>query len=100
MFRNLSQFLEALKQGQDLIVIDTPTDPCLEIPEIHRRVIAANGPALLFTNVKGSSFPVVTNLFGTKERVELAFGHEPGQFIEAVAKLPEEMLPPTPAKLW
>ena len=100
MFRNLSQFLEALKQGRDLIVIDTPTDPRLEIPEIHRRVIAANGPALLFTNVKGSSFPVVTNLFGTKERVELAFGHEPGQFIEAVAKLPEEMLPPTPAKLW
>ena len=49
----------------------------LEAAEIHRRVIAAGGPALLFTNVKGAAFPLVTNLFGTARRAELAFGARP-----------------------
>ena len=49
----------------------------LEVAEIHRRVIAAEGPALLFTNVQGSDFPLVTNLFGTARRAELAFGARP-----------------------
>ena len=39
--------------------------PNQEAAEIHRRVIAAGGPALLFTNVRGRAFPLVTNLFGT-----------------------------------
>ena len=41
-------------------------------------VIAAGGPALLFTNVKGAGFPLVTNLFGTRARAELAFDKETG----------------------
>ena len=52
-------------------------DARLEVAEIHRRVIAAGGPALLFTNVKGADFPLVTNLFGTARRAELAFGARP-----------------------
>ena len=48
-----------------------------EAAEIHRRVIAAGGPALLFTNVRGKAFPLVTNLFGTPRRAELAFGTRP-----------------------
>ena len=57
-----------------LVEISAPVDPVLEAAEIHRRVIAAGGPALLFTNVKGAAFPLVTNLFGTARRAELAFG--------------------------
>ena len=45
----------------------------LEIAEIHRRVLASAGPALLFTHVEGADFPCVTNLFGTARRVDLAF---------------------------
>ena len=72
----------------------------LEAAEIHRRVIAAGGPALLFTNVTGADFPLVTNLFGTARRAELAFGERPLRLIKRLVHLAETLLPPSPAKLW
>ncbi|NLN11665.1 MAG: 4-hydroxybenzoate decarboxylase, partial [Acidobacteria bacterium] len=64
-FPDLRAFLDRLRRDRDLVEVTAPADPRLEIPEIHRRVIAAGGPALLFTNVKGSELPLATNLFGT-----------------------------------
>ncbi len=63
-------------------------------------MIAAGGPALLFTNVKGAAFPLVTNLFGTARRASLAFGTRPRALIERLVHLAETIMPPTPAKLW
>ncbi|WP_420209082.1 UbiD family decarboxylase [Candidatus Electronema sp. JC] len=97
---NLRQFLDILRRENELLVIDAEVDPCLEIAEIHRRVIAAGGPALLFTKVKGSTFPVVTNLFGTNRRLKLAFGHRPLDFVRNLVRLAEEIMPPTLGKLW
>src|SRR5205085_408173 len=74
MHRNLRSFLDLLRRENDLLTIDAEVDPYLELAEIHRRVIQESGPALLFKRVKGSRFPVVTNLFGTPQRIELAFG--------------------------
>ena len=48
MHADLQSFVATLRQTGDLVEIETPCDPVLEIPEIHRRVIAAGGPALLF----------------------------------------------------
>lgn len=100
MFTDLRQFIEQLRRDRDLVEIAAPVDPALEAAEIHRRVIAAGGPALLFTNVKGADFPLVTNLFGTARRAELAFGPRPLAFIKRVVHLAETLLPPTPPKLW
>ncbi|CAK8718521.1 MAG: UbiD family decarboxylase [Candidatus Electronema aureum] len=97
---NLRQFLDILRSEGELLTIDAEVDPCLEIAEIHRRVIAAGGPALLFTKVKGSTFPVVTNLFGTNRRLELAFGRRPLDFVRDLVRLAEEIMPPTLGKLW
>lgn len=97
---NLRQFLELLRANDQLLTIDTPVDPYLEIAEIHRRVIARRGPALLFTQVKSSKFPVVTNLFGTPLRLELAFGRRPLDFVQGLVHLAEHSLPPSPATLW
>lgn len=99
-YPNLSTFMADLRARRDLIEITEPVDAYLEIAEIHRRVIAAGGPALLFTNVKGKAFPVVTNLFGTKNRVDLAFGDGPKDLVRQIASVPEELLPPTASKLW
>ncbi|WP_457573447.1 UbiD family decarboxylase [Desulfolithobacter sp.] len=98
--RNLRQFLDILRQESELLVIDTEVDPHLEIAEIHRRVIARGGPALLFTNVLNSSFPVVTNLFGTKRRLELAFGSRPLKFVRELVELVENLMPPQLSTLW
>lgn len=99
-FSNLRAYLEALRQENQLKVISAPVDPNLELAEIHRRVIEEEGPALLFTNVKGASFPVVTNLFGTSRRVDLAFGPRPEQLMKQIVGAMDTLLPPTPKALW
>jgi 4-hydroxybenzoate decarboxylase subunit C len=80
--------------------VEAPVDARLEAAEIHRRVIAAGGPALLFTNVVGRDFPLVTNLFGTRRRAEMAFGRHPLRLVRRVAELAPTLLPPSPGKLW
>ena len=97
---DLRAFLDVLKKEGELRVVEAEVDPDLEAAEVHRRVIAAGGPALLFTNVKGSPWPAVTNLFGTARRVELAFGKEPQQLVQRLADAPHTMLPPSLGKLW
>ncbi len=97
---DLRSFVELLRRENQLHVIEEQVDPNLEIAEIHRRVIERKGPALLFTNVKGSSFPVITNLFGTGKRLELAFGKRPQQFVQDLVNLTESIMPLKAKKLW
>ena len=99
-FPDLRAFLDQLRKNNDLVEIRARVDPCLEAAEIHRRVIAAGGPALLFTSVKGSDLPLVTNLLGSARRAELAFGERPQRLIRRLVEFVETALPPTPAKLW
>ncbi|HEY6506863.1 MAG TPA: UbiD family decarboxylase, partial [Vicinamibacterales bacterium] len=99
-FPDLRAFLAQLEREGSVVTVDAPVDPHLEVAEIHRRVIAAGGPALLFTNVKGADHRLVTNLFGTARRAELAFGERPLRLIKRIVDLVETLMPPTPAKLW
>ncbi|RMF93216.1 MAG: UbiD family decarboxylase [Planctomycetota bacterium] len=72
-YRNLRECLDDLARTGQLVRIDEPIDPHLEMAEIQRRVFAAGGPALYFASVRGCSFPMVSNLFGTMERVRFIF---------------------------
>ncbi|HUR97261.1 MAG TPA: UbiD family decarboxylase [Pyrinomonadaceae bacterium] len=100
MHRDLRTFLQALRKENEIVEITAEVDPYLEIAEIHRRVIEGQGKALLFTNVKGSRFPVATNLFGTVRRIDLGFGKKPRAFVERAVEMAESLIPPTPKKLW
>jgi 4-hydroxybenzoate decarboxylase subunit C len=100
MLADIPSFIKLLQREQEIVIVEAECDPVLEIAEIHRRVIAANGPALLFTNPKGYQMPVVTNLFGTTKRVELAFGKRPKDFVERAVRLSHEIIPPTLGKIW
>ncbi len=100
VIHDLREFIEVLRREDEIVTIEEEVDPYLEIPEIHRRVIAAGGPALFFTRVRGSDFPVVTNLFGTARRMELAFGRRPVRFVNELVETIETMMPPTLGKLW
>ncbi len=97
---DLRSYLNLLEQEGELLIIDQEVNPYLEIAEIHRRVIQKQGPALLFTKVKGSAFPVVTNLFGTNKRLELAFGRRPQEFVRDLVNLTETIMPLKIKKLW
>ena len=98
--KDLHAFLDVLRGENELATVEAEADPRLEIPEIHRRVIEAGGKALLFKRPKGADFPVVTNLFGTQKRLDLAFGKKPREFVETAARAAAELLPPTGEKLW
>ena len=99
-FPDLRAFLDELRRERDLVVVESEVDARLEAAEIHRRVIAAGGPALLFTRVRGAEVPLVTNLFGTARRAELAFGRRPARLVRRLVQLAQTLVPPTAGKLW
>ena len=78
-FRSLQACVTALRTEGRLVAIDHPVDPHLEIAEIQRRLFRSGGPAVLFTNPKGSAFPVLVNLYGTRERIERIFADSLGR---------------------
>ena len=100
MHKNLRSFIDKLRGENELIEIEAEVDPYLEIAEIHRRVIDEGGKALLFKRVKGSTFPVVTNLFGTAKRIDLGFGKKPQELVKKAVEMVEVLLPPKPKELW
>jgi 4-hydroxy-3-polyprenylbenzoate decarboxylase len=76
MYKNLSRYVDLLEREGELVRIAASVSAELEIAEITDRVSKSpgGGPALFFGNVRGSSFPVVTNLFGSERRIALALG--------------------------
>ncbi len=72
-YRNLGECVRDLERRGDLVRIDLELDPDLEIGAVQRRVYKTAGPALLFTRVRGCAFPMLGNLFGTRERLRFLF---------------------------
>ena len=72
-YHSLLECILDLERHGHLVRIPVEVDPDLEMAEIHRRVHAAGGPAVLFEHVKGSPFPAVSNLFGTMARARFMF---------------------------
>lgn len=98
--RSLFSYISRLRECGELVEISAPVDPFLELAEIHRRVVSSHGPAILFSNVKGSLFPVVTNLFSSKRRLQLAFGEDIEDRVDQILSLITSGLPPSALKLW
>ncbi|MCA9034496.1 MAG: UbiD family decarboxylase [Planctomycetaceae bacterium] len=72
-YRNLQECVTDLERTGHLVRIRHPIDANLEAAEIHRRVYASGGPAILFENVRDCRFPMVSNLFGTMDRARFIF---------------------------
>lgn len=70
--KDLQAFMKELERRNQLKRVDVLLDPKLEIAEITDRVSKKFGPALLFTNPQGAKFPVLTNAFGSYERMHMA----------------------------
>lgn len=71
-YQDLREFIQFLEGKGLLVRVKKEVDPYLEITEITNRLLAKGGPAVLFEKVKGSTMPILINLYGTIERV--AFG--------------------------
>ena len=93
-FDDLQTYINFLDRIGDLKRIKSEVDPILEITEISCKTIENKGPALFFENVKGSQYPVVTNMFGSEERLKLALGCNPKELGEEILFFMEKMIPP------
>lgn len=103
--RCLSDFMDLLERRGQLTRIAEPVSTVLEVTELHRRVIARGGPALLIENpIKAdrsrSELPLLTNLFGTVQRVAMALGGDGRETLLEVGRLLARLRQPTPPSGW
>ena len=54
---SLGDFIDVLERSGELRRVTVPVDSNLEIAEILRRTMYANGPAILFESVRDSEMP-------------------------------------------
>ncbi len=97
-YSDLRDFIAQLESQGELKRISIEVDPYLEITAICDRTLKAGGPALLFEKVKGSSHPVLGNLFGTTRRVAMGMGEESVEALREVGKLLATLKEPEPPK--
>jgi 4-hydroxy-3-polyprenylbenzoate decarboxylase len=81
-YTSLRDFIDALEKTGRLVRIVHPVSPMLEMTEIQTRLLAEQGPAVLFENVVAENgnrypMPMLVNLFGTVDRVATGMGRKP-----------------------
>lgn len=102
-YSDLRDFISQLEKMGQLKRITAPISTHLAMTEISDRTLRAKGPALLFENAvdeHGNAFdvPVLTNLFGTPDRVALAMGQENVSALRDIGKLLAMLKEPEPPK--
>jgi len=97
MYEDLNAFLADLDRRKLLARVDEPVSPDLEIAAVTDRACKSDGggPALLFERPAGFDMPVVTNLYGSMERMCLALGV--AKLDDLAAEIDQLMTPQMPA---
>lgn len=97
-YHDLRGFLTALEKKGLLKTVEACVDPKLEMTALSDRALKAQGPALLFQQPTGHHIPVLTNLFGTVERVAMALGRKNAQDLRELGELLAFLKEPVPPK--
>ena len=99
-FKDLRDFIALLEREGELKRIGAEVDSHLEVTEISDRTLKKGGPALLFENIKGSSIPLLANLFGNSHRIALGMGQNNLEGLRDVGKLLAFLKEPKPPSGW
>ena len=98
MAQDLRSFLDIVKRNhaEDFLPISREVDPAYEITAITVRLEqeAKRRPILLFEKVKGSKFPVITNLHAGRSRLALAVNAKPEAMQKAYLGAMEKPMAP------
>ncbi|MFM2120599.1 MAG: hypothetical protein RL722_2067 [Pseudomonadota bacterium] len=102
IYRDLRDFLAGLERKRDLLHVREPVSTHLEMTSLGDRVLRSRGPALLFSQpVHGNRvhrMPVLTNLFGTPERVALGMGADSLEALRDIGELLASLKEPEPPR--
>jgi UbiD family decarboxylase len=98
MAQDLRSFLDLVKRTRpaDFHVVARAVDPAYEITALVVKLEreGRRRPVLLFENVKGTSFPVVTNLHASRGRLAAAINAAPDRMLPTYLRAMERPLPP------
>ncbi|MCS0495629.1 UbiD family decarboxylase [Ancylobacter sp. MQZ15Z-1] len=76
----MRDYISRLRERGDLLVVDKEIDPFHELAAVTHAAQKRWGKPILFTNVKGTRFPVVTNVYGSRERLAEVIGIDAKDF--------------------
>src|SRR5262245_49546049 len=94
---DLRSFIEKIRQEfpDDVLTISKEVDPRFEITALVAKLEQERRfPVLIFENVKGTKFPVVTNVHASRRRLAAAIGSEPRAAVAGYLKRIERLIPP------
>src|SRR6516165_3179642 len=98
MPQDLRTFLDQVKRDnpQDFLVVSREVDPTFEITAITVKLEqeAKRRPILLFEKVKGSDFPVLTNVHAGRSRLATATRAKPEEMQHAYLRAMEKPIVP------
>jgi len=99
-FRSLSDFLADLERRGDLKRVSREVDWACEVTEIACREAKAEGPALLFENVRDAKFPLAVNVLAARRRIEWGLGRTPAAVGGEIEALFHALPRLSPSDLW
>jgi UbiD family decarboxylase len=98
MAQDLRSFLDLVKRTRpaDFQIVSRPVDPAYEITGLVARLEkeGRRRPVLLFEHVKGTSWPVLTNLHASRSRLAAAINAAPDRMLETYLRAMERPVPP------
>jgi len=94
--RDLHEFIEFIKHNypEEIRIIDEEVEADYGLTAIAMESEKEKNQMLLFTNVKNSPFPIVTNVLGTRKRIALAIESTVDEFYSIWDKRTQRLVEP------
>jgi UbiD family decarboxylase len=98
MAQDLRSYLDLIKRRrpEEFLIVSKEVDPAYEITALVVKLEqeARRRPVILFEKVKGTPFPVLTNLHASRSRLALAMNAAPADMLRAYLRAMERPIPP------
>jgi UbiD family decarboxylase len=98
MAQDLRSYLDLIKRQRpdELVIVSREVDPAFEITALVVKLEreARRRPVLVFERVRGSRFPVITNLHASRSRLAAAMQTPPDQMLRTYVAAMERPIPP------
>jgi 2,5-furandicarboxylate decarboxylase 1 len=92
-FRNFREFLDALRSAGELVELERPVSPHLEVAKAMRKSASVSGPAIVFKN-NGTDFPLIGGVYNTRAKALIALQATEKNVFEKVLNGPSGRIPP------
>src|SRR5437867_8340979 len=98
MTQDLRSYLDLVKRKKpdDLVIVSREVNPAYEMTAVSAKLDreSRRRPILVFEIVRGTNFPVLTNLHASRSRLALAMGAPPDEMLRTYLRAMERPIPP------